>query len=118
VNERITEANRVTWVGFFSNLVLTTLKLLSGVVGHSGAMVADAIHSLSDFATDIVVLVGFKFVGKPADKGHDYGHGKYETLATAVIGAALLFVGEATFVSIHIEPETASGAAEQSIDCE
>ncbi len=97
MNERTTAANRVTWVGFFSNLVLTTLKLLAGVVGHSGAMIADAIHSLSDFATDIVVLVGFKFVGKPADKGHDYGHGKYETLATAVIGAALLLVGAGIF---------------------
>lgn len=97
MDERITAANRVTWVGFFVNLVLTTLKLFAGVVGHSGAMIADAIHSLSDFATDIVVLVGFKFVGKPADKGHDYGHGKYETLATAVIGVALLFVGAGIF---------------------
>ena len=60
-------------------------------------MVADAMHSLSDFATDIVVLVGFRFVGKPPDKGHDYGHGKYETLATAVIGAALLLVGASIF---------------------
>lgn len=97
MNERASAANRVTWVGFCLNLVLTAFKLLAGVIGHSGAMVADAMHSLSDFATDIVVLVGFRFVGKPADKGHDYGHGKYETLATAVIGAALLLVGASIF---------------------
>lgn len=97
MNERTTAANRVTWVGFYLNLALTAFKLLAGVVGHSGAMVADATHSLSDFATDIVVLVGFRFVGKPQDKRHDYGHGKYETLATAIIGAALLLVGASIF---------------------
>ena len=97
MSERVTAANRVTWVGFCLNLVLTAFKLLAGIVGSSGAMVADAMHSLSDFATDIVVLVGFRFVGKPADKGHDYGHGKYETLATALIGGALLLVGASIF---------------------
>lgn len=97
MNERVSAANRVTWVGLYFNLVLTAFKFFAGVVGHSGAMIADAVHSLSDFATDIVVLVGFRFVGQPPDKGHDYGHGKYETLATAVIGAALLLVGVSIF---------------------
>ena len=90
---RSSRANRVTWVGFYVNLVLTAFKLAAGVAGHSAAMIADAIHSLSDFATDIVVLVSFRIIGKPADRSHKYGHGKFETLATALIGLALLLVG-------------------------
>lgn len=96
-HKRASAANRVTWVGFVVNLILTLFKLMAGVVGHSGAMIADAMHSLSDFATDIVVLVSFRFAGKPADDGHKYGHGKYETVATAIIGAALLLVGAGIF---------------------
>lgn len=99
MNARTSSINRVTWVGFFVNLALTILKLTAGVVGNSGAMIADAIHSLSDFATDIVVLASFRMVKKPADQHHRYGYGKYETLATAVIGAALLFVGIGIFWS-------------------
>ena len=95
--ERTSAATRVTWVGFFVNLVLTSAKLAAGIIGHSGAMIADAVHSFSDFATDIVVLASFRVVGKPADKDHDYGHGKYETLATAIIGVALLLVGAGIF---------------------
>jgi cation diffusion facilitator family transporter len=97
MNDRTSAANRVTWVGFFLNLVLTAFKLLAGVIGHSGAMIADAAHSLSDFATDVVVLASFRLVGKPVDKEHDYGHGKYETVATAIIGGALLLVGAGIF---------------------
>ncbi len=86
------KANHVTYVGFFLNLVLLIFKFAAGVIGHSAAMIADAVHSLSDFATDIVVLVSFRVIRKPADRGHDYGHGKCETLATAIIGVALFFV--------------------------
>ena len=93
MNERASAANRVTWVGLSLNLILTVLKLIAGIIGRSGAMVADALHTLSDFATDIVVLVSFRFSSKPADKKHNYGHGKHETLATAVIGGALLLAG-------------------------
>jgi cation diffusion facilitator family transporter len=99
MSDRTSSANRVTWIGFFVNLLLTALKLAAGIVGHSGAMIADAVHSLSDFATDIVVLASFRMVDKPADKHHDYGHGKYETLATAFIGGALLLVGAGIFWS-------------------
>lgn len=94
---RTSSANRITWIGFLVNLALTVLKLAAGILGHSGAMIADAVHSLSDFATDIVVLVSFRLVGKPVDKSHDYGHGKFETLATALIGASLLLVGVGIF---------------------
>lgn len=90
---RASKANRVTWVGFYTNLALTAFKLVAGILGHSAAMVADAMHSLSDFATDIVVLVCFRVIGKPPDKSHDYGHGKYETLAAALIGLALFAIG-------------------------
>lgn len=93
IDIRANKANRVTWVGFYVNLILVVFKLAAGIIGHSAAMIADAIHSLSDFATDIVVLVSFRAVRRPPDKGHDYGHGKYETLAAAVIGIALFFVG-------------------------
>ena len=97
--ERTAPARRVTWVGFVGNLVLTVLKLAAGLVGHSGAMIADAVHSLSDLGTDIVVLISFKLVDRPVDKSHDYGHGKYETLAAAIIGISLLLVGGGIFWS-------------------
>lgn len=84
---------KVTWVGFFANLVLSIAKLLAGIFGRSGAMIADAVHSISDFATDVVVLAFVKVSAKPKDEGHDYGHGKYETLATVIIGLALFAVG-------------------------
>lgn len=90
---RARKADHITWIGFFSNLVLALFKLFAGIIGKSSAMIADAIHSVSDFATDIVVLASFKVVRKPADTSHHYGHGKFETLATAIIGVSLLAVG-------------------------
>ena len=87
--KREDEIARVTLVGSVVNLLLVGLKFVAGVAGHSAAMVSDAVHSLSDFITDIVVLVFVKVSGRPQDEGHDYGHGKYETLATLLIGLAL-----------------------------
>lgn len=83
----------VTWTGSVVNFLLVIFKFIAGVTGHSAAMLADAVHSLSDFATDIVVLVFVRISSKPQDKNHDYGHGKYETLATAIIGVVLLIIG-------------------------
>ena len=83
---------KVTIVGGVANAALLVFKFIAGLFGHSAAMIADAVHSLSDFLTDIIVLVFVRISGKPADKGHDWGHGKYETLATTVIGIALLVV--------------------------
>ena len=97
--KRCQEATRVTWVGFVVNAVLTGLKIAAGIQAKSAAMVADGVHSLSDFFTDIVVLVGFKLTEKPADDQHNYGHGKYETLATVIISMALIFVGFTIFTS-------------------
>ena len=86
------EIYKVTLVGSAVNVVLLAFKFVAGVVGHSSAMIADALHSLSDFVTDIVVLVFVRISNKPQDKSHDYGHGKYETLALTVIGLALMGV--------------------------
>lgn len=90
---RMKEVYRVTIWGSIINVVLLVLKFAAGFLGHSAAMIADAIHSLTDFATDAVVLVCVTLGSKPVDKSHDYGHGKFETLATAVIALALLAVG-------------------------
>lgn len=84
------EIYRVTLVGSFVNFLLVIFKFLAGIAGHSAAMLADAVHSLSDFITDVVVILFVRISNKPVDKSHDYGHGKYETLATAFIGMALL----------------------------
>ena len=80
---------RVTLTGSVVNLLLVGLKAVAGLVGHSAAMISDAVHSLSDFVTDIVVLVFVRVSARPQDEDHDYGHGKYETLATLFIGLAL-----------------------------
>ena len=88
---------KVTIVGSVVNFLLLVFKFFAGITGHSAAMLADAVHSLSDFITDIVVIVFVRIAGKPEDKGHDYGHGKYETLATAIIGLLLLCVGFGIF---------------------
>ena len=90
---------KVTIVGSIVNFLLLVFKFFAGIAGHSAAMLADAVHSLSDFITDIVVIVFVRIAGKPEDKGHDYGHGKYETLATAIIGLLLLCVGRTVGVS-------------------
>lgn len=82
----------MTLVGSVVNVALLLFKFVAGILGHSAAMIADAIHSLSDFVTDAVVLVFIRISDKPRDKSHDYGHGKYETLAMTFIGMALIVV--------------------------
>ena len=89
---RTNEIFKVTIIGSVVNVLLLVLKFVAGVLGHSSAMIADAVHSLSDFLTDIVVLVFVKISGKPKDKKHEYGHGKFETLALTIIGLVLVFV--------------------------
>lgn len=84
---------RVTIIGSICNMLLLVFKFIAGILGNSAAMIADAVHSLSDFITDIVVLVFVRISNRPQDKSHDYGHGKYETLATVIIGVVLFAVG-------------------------
>ena len=83
----------VTLTGSLANFLLLVFKFVAGVLGHSSAMIADAVHSLSDFVTDVIVLLFINISSKPKDEGHDYGHGKYETLATTIIGIVLMCVG-------------------------
>ena len=91
--QRLREVYKVTIAGSIINVLLLVLKFAAGILGHSAAMIADAIHSLTDFVTDVIVLVFVKLGNKPMDRDHDYGHGKYETLATAIIGISLFAVG-------------------------
>lgn len=97
--ERNKEIYKVTLLGGAVNVVLLVFKFVAGILAHSAAMVADAVHSLSDFVTDVIVLVFVRISGKPKDKSHDYGHGKYETLAMTIIGMALLAVAIGIIVS-------------------
>lgn len=90
--KRDKEIYKVTLVGSVVNIILLLLKFLAGILGRSSAMIADAVHSLSDFVTDIIVLVFVKISNKPKDQTHDYGHGKFETLALTLIGVALMAV--------------------------
>ena len=87
------EVRRVTLWGLVANLALSALKFVFGVLGSSQALVADAVHSLSDSATDVAVLVGAKFWTAPADAEHPHGHGRIETIITGLIGAVLAGVG-------------------------
>ena len=98
-NSREKSIVRVTLLGSVANFALMAFKFVAGIMGHSAAMVADAFHSLSDFITDIIVLVFVKISSKPQDSSHDYGHGKYETLATLLIGLGLTAVAIGIIVS-------------------
>jgi cation diffusion facilitator family transporter len=95
---RTKEAVKVTWIGFFVNAFLSLAKLTAGYLGHSAAMIADAVHSISDFATDIVVIIFVRISGKECDESHRYGHGKFETFATFLISLALMAVGIGLFI--------------------
>lgn len=87
------EAKRVTVLSFIINCILSLGKVLTGVIGRSGAMIADGIHSLSDLITDIIVYISLRITQKPADEKHNYGHGKIETVATVMVSIALFIAG-------------------------
>ena len=95
LNERKREHTiyRITLGGSVVNFLLLLFKFVAGILGGSAAMIADAVHSLSDFITDVVVILFVRISGKPCDQDHDFGHGKYETLATTFIGIMLGIVG-------------------------
>jgi len=86
------EIKKVTWIGLFVNVILAALKFIVGILGHSQAVVADAVHSVSDMVTDIAVLVGVKYWSAPPDKDHPYGHWRIETIITGFIGLGLVAV--------------------------
>ncbi len=89
---RANKGERVTYNGLIVNIVLTVFKFLAGIIGQSTAMIADAVHSVSDTASDLVVLLGFRYAKKPIDDSHNYGHGKIETLSTSIVGLMLVIV--------------------------
>lgn len=91
--ERTRKINGITLWGSFVNFLLLAFKFVVGILGNSSALVADAIHSFSDFITDFIVLIFVNIGRKPQDGCHDYGHGKFETFATFLIGVILLGIG-------------------------
>lgn len=93
LEERARRASRTIRVGMAGNIVLAAAKLAAGILGSSAAVIADAVNSLSDIVTDLAVLLGFSIVRKPADRDHQYGHGKVETLLAVIIGGGILLVG-------------------------
>jgi len=92
MDNRNKQITRITWIGMAINAVLTLFKLIAGVMGRSSAMIADGVHSLSDFISDIIILVFLRISGKGRDKDHDFGHGKFETMATFILSIILLIV--------------------------
>ncbi len=83
----------VTLLGIFVNAFLIVLKFFAGIFGGSQALIADAVHSVSDLFTDAVVLLGIKIGRKPPDEEHHFGHARIETLASAIVGLALIATG-------------------------
>lgn len=92
LEQRTKEINRITLWGVAVNLVLAVTKIFGGLLGQSQALLADGIHSLSDLASDAMVLIAAKHAGEDADEDHPYGHARYETLATVVLGVLLFAV--------------------------
>lgn len=107
----IGSGKRITWIGMLVNAVLIVLKIFGGIFGHSRALLADGVHSISDFISDIVVLIGLYFFGKEEDESHPYGHGKIETLATLGVGVLLLLAA----LRIGIEAATSIYKGELSV---
>ena len=109
---RENELTKVTLAGSVGNLALLSFKFVAGILAGSSAMVADAVHSLSDFLTDLIVLVFVRIGAKPQDESHDYGHGKFETLATlfvalGLVGAAIgIIVSGALKIARWLQGET------------
>ncbi|MFC1668174.1 cation diffusion facilitator family transporter [Chlamydiota bacterium] len=99
IQARKKQAFMITLIGIFMNIFLIILKVLVGIIGRSRALLADGIHSVSDLASDIVVLFGFQFSTRPVDKTHDYGHGKFETFSAGIVGVLLFFAGVGIFIS-------------------
>lgn len=106
------EIYKVTLVGSAGNVALLTFKFIAGVLGHSSAMIADAVHSLSDFLTDLVVLIFVKISAKPQDTSHDYGHGKFETFASFIIGLALVAAATGIIVAGGLKLADWAGGAQ------
>lgn len=98
-NSRTSKIKKVTLQGSVINFLLTAGKIVAGIVGQSSAMIADGVHSLSDFITDVIVIAFIRISGKERDSSHHYGHGKFETFAAMLISIALMMVGIGILIS-------------------
>jgi cation diffusion facilitator family transporter len=92
-NQRYLEIRRVTVIGAVIDLVLGIAKIIFGLFGHSHGLVADGVHSLSDLATDVLVVWAARHGTQEADEEHPYGHERIQTIATVLLGLALIMVG-------------------------
>ncbi len=88
----IRELRRVTWIGLTGNVLLSAFKIVAGLLGHSQAVFADGIHSLSDTSTDVALLIGVRYWVAPPDSHHPHGHSRIETVVTAIVGITLVLV--------------------------
>ncbi|MFH1998929.1 MAG: cation diffusion facilitator family transporter, partial [Planctomycetota bacterium] len=86
------QIKKLTWAGLIMNIGLSALKFACGLLGNSQALVADAVHSLSDIITDLAILLGIRYWSRPADASHPHGHRQVETVVTLTIGFILAFV--------------------------
>ncbi len=91
--KRLIKANKTTVAGALLNIALSLVKISAGIFGHSQAMIADGIHSISDLGSDIIVITGMFLASRPKDNTHNYGHGKYETLSALIISIILTTIG-------------------------
>lgn len=102
MTNRYKKAQKVTIISMVINVILTIIKFIGGIAGNSRALIADAIHSLSDFVSSIVVIIGVRAAQKPPDKEHPYGHGKSENVATLIVAMILVIIGfEIMYTSIE-----------------
>ena len=90
--QHVNQVRRISWIGLAINLFLAALKFVAGFMGNSQAVIADAVHSLSDMSTDLAVIFGVKYWSAPADEDHPYGHWRIESIVTAFIGISLAVV--------------------------
>ncbi len=86
------QVRRAGWVGLIGNMLLASVKLTAGVLGHSQAVVADALHSITDAVTDVAIIAGVRFWSAPADADHPHGHYRIETLVAVIIGVVLAII--------------------------
>lgn len=105
--QRVHATRRVTWIGALTNLALALVKGVVGVLAHSQALVADALHSLSDLLTDGLVLVAVRMGAREADSDHPYGHARFETAATVLLG--LILIGAGIYIAVGAALRLAAG---------
>lgn len=89
----IGKIEKVMIVSFFVNILLVAMKVIVGILGSSGALIADGIHSFSDLVTDVIAIIGNNFAKRPADSEHPFGHGKTEYITSLIIGIVIMLVG-------------------------